>query len=131
MTEATVVPPAPPGAGLWEEFIDIFYQPSQVFERRRGGQFGLALLLLVVMMGILYFALNNGIAPIIEAEVAKQAAAIAEQNPSMSAEQLSGTRSAMEKFAAFGAVLFIPVGVFLAAVVLWLVAKFLEPAQKL
>ncbi len=126
MTEATAAPPTPAGAGLWEDFIDIFYQPSQVFDRRRGGQFGLALLLLVVMMGILYFALNNGIAPIIEAETAKQVAAIAEQNPAMTAEQLTGTRSAMEKFAVFGAVLFIPVGVLLAAVVLWLVTKFID-----
>jgi hypothetical protein len=126
MTEATAVPPTPAGAGLWEDFIDIFHQPSQVFDRRRDGQFGLALLLLVVIMALLYFALNNGIAPIIEAEVAKQAAAIAEKNPAMSADQLTGARGAMEKFAMFGAVVFVPLGVLLGALVLWLVAKFLD-----
>lgn len=126
MTEATAVPPTPAGAGLWEDFIDIFHQPSQVFDRRRDGQFGLALLLLVVIMALLYFALNNGIAPIIEAEVGRQAAAMAEKNPTMSADQLTGARGAMEKFAMFGAVVFVPLGVLLGALVLWLVAKFLD-----
>ena len=125
MTDAAA-PQAPASVGVWEDFIDIFHQPSQVFERRRSGQFGLALLLLVVISAILYIALNNGLAPVIEAEVTKQAAAIAEKNPAMSADQLAGARGAMEKFAMFGAVVFIPVGVLLGAVLLWLVAKFLD-----
>jgi hypothetical protein len=125
MTDAAA-PPTVPSAGIWEDFIDIFHQPSQVFDRRRHGQFGLALLFLVVMFAVLYIALNNGLAPITDAEVAKQAAAMAEKNPAMTAEQLSGARGAMEKFAMFGAIIFIPVGVFLGAVLLWLVAKFVD-----
>lgn len=125
MTDAAA-PPTAPSAGIWEDFIDIFHQPSQVFDRRRHGQYGLALLFLVVMFGVLYVALNNGLAPITDAEVAKQAAAMAEKNPAMTAEQLSGARGAMEKFAMFGAIIFIPVGVFLGAVLLWLVAKFVD-----
>jgi hypothetical protein len=125
MTDAAA-PPTVPSAGIWEDFIDIFHQPSQVFDRRRHGQFGLALLFLVVMFAVLYIALNNGLAPITDAEVTKQAAAMAEKNPAMTAEQLSGARGAMEKFAMFGAIIFIPVGVFLGAVLLWLVAKFVD-----
>ena len=102
-----VAPQAAPSAGLWEDFIDIFHSPSQVFDRRRDGKFGLALLLLVVIFAVLYIALNNGLAPITEAEVAKQAAAMAEKNPAMTAEQISGARGAMEKFAMFGAIIFI------------------------
>ena len=56
MTEA-VTPQVPASVGVWEDFIDIFHQPSQVFERRRNGQFGLALLLLVVICTVLYVAL--------------------------------------------------------------------------
>ena len=73
MTDAAANP-TPSSPGLWEDFIDIFYQPSQVFERRREGKFGLALLVLVVISGILFFALRNGIAPIMDAEMAKAAA---------------------------------------------------------
>ena len=125
MTDA-VAPPTPASAGLWEDFIDIFHQPSQVFERRREGQFGLALLLVVVISTVLFFALQNGMAPIIEAEASKQAAAIAEQNPQMTGEQISAARGAIEKFAMFGMVIFVPIGVLLLAVVLWIAAKFVD-----
>ena len=126
MTNATSPAPSPAKSGLWEDFIDIFYQPSQVFERRRDGQFGLALLLLVVISTILYFALRNGLAPIMDAEMSKQAAAMAEKNPNMTAEQLAGAKSAMEKFAMFGTVIFIPIGVLIAAVLLWLAGKLFD-----
>ena len=125
MTDATSAPiPAKPS--LWEDFIDIFYQPSQVFERRREGQFGLALLLLVVISTILYFALRNGLAPIMDAEMSRQAAAMAAKNPAMTAEQLSGAKGMMEKFAMFGTIIFIPIGVLITAVLLWLAGKLFD-----
>ena len=63
MTDAGAnVEPTAPKAGIWEDFVDIFVQPAQVFERRRDGKFGLALLALVVITGVLFFALRNGIA---------------------------------------------------------------------
>ena len=125
MTDA-VTPNAPANAGLWEDFIDIFHQPSQVFDRRRDGKFGLALLLLVVIIAVLYIALNNGLAPITEAEAAKQMAAMAEKNPAMTAEQLSSARGAVEKFAMFGAIIFVPIGVLIGGLLLWLAAKFID-----
>jgi hypothetical protein len=124
MTDAAA-PQTSSTAGIWEDFIDIFHQPSQVFDRRRDGQYGLALLLLVALVAVLYIALNNGLAPITDAELSKQAAAMAEKNPA-AAEQLAGARGAMEKFAMFGAVIFIPILVFIGAVLLWLIAKFLD-----
>src|SRR5215207_8819376 len=101
----------PAKAGLWEDFVDIFVQPAQVFERRRDGKFGLALLALVVMWAILYFALRNGIAPIMDAEMAKQAAAMAAKNPSITAEQIAAQQGIIEKFAAIGFVLYMPIGI--------------------
>jgi hypothetical protein len=125
MTDAAATPQTP-NAGIWEDFIDIFHQPSQVFDRRRNGQFGLALLLLVVFFAVLYIALNNGLAPITDAEISKQMAAMAEKNPGMASGDMSSARGAMEKFAMFGAIIFIPVGVFLGAVLLWIVARFID-----
>lgn len=125
MTDVTPTP-APAKAGLWEDFIDIFHQPSAVFERRRDGQFGLALLVLVVLSTVLYFALQNGLAPIIDAELSKQIAAMSAKNPQITAEQLTGTRSMMEKFAAFGTVIFVPLGVLITAALLWLAGRLVE-----
>ena len=97
MTDATASP-TPSKAGIWEDFIDIFMQPSQVFERRRDGKFGLALLALVVLSGVLFFALRNGIAPIMDAEMAKAAAAMAAKNPNITADQIAAKKGMMEKF---------------------------------
>ena len=118
-----VAAPAPSKAGLWEDFVDIFVQPAQVFERRRDGKFGLALLALVVITGVLFFALRNGIAPIMDAEMAKQAAAMAAKNPSITADQIAAQQGMMEKFAVIGYVLFMPIGIVIAAVLLWLAGK--------
>lgn len=122
MTDAAASP-TPSKAGLWEDFIDIFMQPSQVFERRREGKFGLALLALVVLSGILFFALRNGIAPIMDAEMAKAAAAMAAKNPNITADQIAAQQGMMEKFAVIGYVLFMPIGIVITAVLLWLASK--------
>ena len=118
-----VTSPAPSKAGIWEDFVDIFVQPAQVFERRREGKFGLALLALVVITGVLFFALRNGIAPIMDAEMAKQAAAMAAKNPNITPDQIAAQQGMMEKFAVIGYVLFMPIGILIAAVLLWLAGK--------
>ncbi|MEO5588913.1 MAG: YIP1 family protein [Gemmatimonadaceae bacterium] len=113
-------------AGLWEDFIDIFFQPAAVFERRRDGKFGLALLVLAVLSGVLFFALHNGIAPIMDAEMARQAQMIAAKNPQITTEQLAAQQGMMEKFANVGFVLFVPIGIAITAALMWVVAKFLD-----
>jgi hypothetical protein len=118
-----VTTPGPAKAGIWEDFVDIFVQPAQVFERRREGKFGLALLALVVITGVLFFALRNGIAPIMDAEMAKQAAAMAAKNPNITADQIAAQQGMMEKFAVIGYVLFMPIGIVIAAILLWVAGK--------
>jgi hypothetical protein len=119
------VSPTPAKASLWEDCIDIFYQPSQVFERRRDGKFGLALLVLVVVTAILFLALKNGLAPVMDAEMAKAAAAMAAKNPQITADQIAAQQSMMEKFAIVG-VLFMPIGIVIAAFILWLAGKLVD-----
>jgi hypothetical protein len=123
MGDATATAPTPSKAGLWEDFVDIFYQPSQVFERRRDGKFGLAFLAFVVVSGILFFALHNGLAPIFDAEMAKAAAAMAAKNPQITPDQIAAQQGMMEKFAGIGYVVFLPIGILITAALLWVAAK--------
>ena len=125
MTDATGAP-APAKSGIWEDFVDIFVQPAQVFERRRDGKFGLALLALIIITAVLFFALKNGLGPIMDAEMAKQAAAMAAKNPQITAEQIAAQQGMMEKFAVVGYVLFMPIGILITAVLLWIAAKFVS-----
>ncbi|HVF38684.1 MAG TPA: YIP1 family protein [Gemmatimonadaceae bacterium] len=128
MTDS-VISPTPPKATLWEDFIDIFYQPVDVFERRREGQFGAALLVLAVLSGALYLALQNGLAPIFDAEASRAAAAMAASNPELNSEQLAAGQGVMEKFGVLFFVLGTPLGVAVSALVLWLVGKLFDAKQ--
>jgi len=119
----------PPKATLWEDFIDIFYQPAAVFERRRNGQFGMALLVLSVLSGVLYLALRNGLGPIMDAEASRATAAMVAKNPELNAEQLAAGQSMMENFAVVFFVLGTPLAVCISAVVLWLVSKLFDAKQ--
>lgn len=122
---------APAKAALWEDFVDIFYQPSDVFERRRDGKFGLALLFLVVASGILFVLFRNGLGPIFDAEIARNNAAMLAANPSVNAEQLAQGAAMMEKFAAVGYVIFMPIAVVLTGIVLWIVGKLFDAKQSI
>jgi hypothetical protein len=117
---------SPANSGIWEDFVDIFVNPSAVFERRREGKFGMALLALMIISAILFFALRNGIAPIMDAEMAKQAAAMAAKNPNITADQIAAQQGMMEKFAVIGYVLFMPIGIIITAVLLWLASKLVS-----
>ncbi len=125
MTEATATP-ASANASLWEDFIDIFYQPSAVFERRRDGQWGMALLILAVVTGILAFALHNGLAPVMDAVIAKQQAAALAKNPNITPDQLATMSGFMEKMSQFGAVIFVPIAAIFGAVLIWIIGKFID-----
>lgn len=124
MTDAAATIPAK--AGLWEDFIDVLYQPSSVFDRRRDGKFGLALVALMIIATILSVALHNGLAPVMDAEMAKQAAATAARNPQVMPEQIAAQQVMMEKIGTYGTGLFLPIGIFIMAVILWIVARLID-----
>ncbi len=129
MTDAAAAP-APSKASLWEDFIDIFFQPAAVFERRREGQYGLALLVYIVATIVLYFALRNGIAPVMDAEMSKAAATMAAKNPNLTADQISSMTGSMEKFAGIGFAVFLPIVVFFTGALLWAVSRLVDAKEK-
>jgi hypothetical protein len=102
-----------------DDYLDVFVSPSKLFERRSDGKFGQALVVLVVLVAILFFATRSAMAPIMDAEMAKGMAA----NPNLTPEQIEG----MRKFGgiAFGASLIVgtPIAVLLLGLVIFLVAK--------
>jgi len=102
-----------------DDYLDVFVSPSKLFERRSDGKFGQALVVLVVLVAILFFATKSAMAPIMDAEMAKGMAA----NPNLTPEQIEG----MKKFGgiAFGASLIVgtPIAVLLLGLVIFLVAK--------
>ena len=129
-SDAGAVKNEEPGrAGLWEDFVDIFYAPSSVFARRADGKFGMALLFLVLVGTVLFFLTKNATQPIMDAEFARQGAAAMRKNPNLTAEQMASGRGVFEMFAPLFFAIGITFSIFGTGVVLWLVGKLFDARE--
>ncbi len=130
--------PAPAGAttpatpaSRWEDFVDIFYAPSQVFARRTGSGFGLPMLVVTLLLVLLAVANSGVMQPIMDAEFTRSTAAAMRKDPRITAEMMERGRSFGEAIAKYGAIVFVPVGIFLTGLMLWLIGKFFDARQQL
>ena len=129
-SDAEAVKNEEPGrAGLWEDFVDIFYAPSSVFARRSDGKFGMPLLLLVLVGAVLAFLTKNATQPIMDAEFARQSAVAMRRNPSLTAEQMAGGRGFFETMAPLFFALFLTISIFGTGLVLWVVGKLFDAKE--
>lgn len=127
MTTAAV----PKTSSLFEDIVEIFVSPAQVFARRKGRGFWLALLVFTAIMAALAIGTKPLMQPVYDAVWQQSAAQIAKQNPQLTPEQLEKGRAFQEKFAAVGAVIFTPIMVLLTGFVLWIVGKLFDAEQEL
>jgi hypothetical protein len=125
-SNADVIEPPPAKAGLWEDFVDIFYAPSSVFARRADGKFGMPLLLLIVLGTVLFFLTKNAMQPIMDAEFARNGARMMAKNPNLTAEQLAQGRGFFEMLAPVFFALGLAISVIGTGIVLWLVGKLFD-----
>jgi hypothetical protein len=123
------VEPGSARASLWEDFVDIFYAPSQVFARRTDEKFGMPLLFLVVVCAVLAFLTKNALQPVMDAEFARRSAEMMRQNPNLTAEQMASGRGFFEMFGPIFFAIGIAVSVFGTGLVLWLVGKLFDAKE--
>jgi hypothetical protein len=123
------VDPVPAKAGLWEDFVDIFYTPSSVFARRSDGKFGLALLLLVVVGAILVFVTKNAMQPVFDAEFTRQTAAAMRKNPNITAEQMASMRNFSDMFVPVIFAVILTISVLGTGLILWAVGKLFDAKE--
>ncbi|MGI9076868.1 MAG: YIP1 family protein [Gemmatimonadaceae bacterium] len=117
---------------VWEDFVDIFASPSEVFARRENNGFAIALLVLTTILTALYFGTRSLLQPVFDAEWARNAAMMAKQNPGMTAEQLEMGRKFTEGVFGGLAIAFgIPIIVCLLALIMWVVGKPFDSKQTL
>lgn len=126
----TAVPPvsAKP-ASLWEDFIDIFVSPSEVFERRRNSSFFLPLIILTVIMVAITVVGSSAMQSVIQSDLARGMAAAAKKNPSLTPDQIAGSTAMVTKFTpiiAGLATFFVPLVV---GVILWIAGKFVSAKE--
>ncbi len=114
--DSTAVATVKPGA---EDLFEIFYAPSKVFDRRRGGEFGLPLVALAVLGGVLMFATKGLLQPVFEAE---SAAGLAKAAAQMTPEQLEKVKSFTATATTIGVPIGYLIGPFIIGLAAWLVA---------
>ena len=114
---------APPKSAPWEDVLDIFYAPRQVFERRRDGKYLIPILVLC-LISMLIFVLS---AQINEALQDAEFARVIRQN-SMTADQAAGAKAMGKKFAAL-AIYLIPIFVAIGSWVSGLIILLLGNAM--
>lgn len=122
---------AAPRASVWEDFVDIFYAPSSVYERRRDSGFFLALVVLTITMAAITYAALPVLRPMMDAEFQRGMAAATRSNPQMTPEMMQKARAVGEKIQTFGILVFIPIGVLLTGLVLWVVGKLVGARENL
>ncbi|MFL5582262.1 MAG: YIP1 family protein [Gemmatimonadaceae bacterium] len=120
---------APKKPSVFEDFVDIFYAPRQVFARRRDGEFFAALVVLTCLVALLGYLFYSLLEPAFSVMTDRAVAAALKKNPTLREEQLRGMRGLMEKGQAFGPVIGVPIAALLGAVGIWVVAKFFDARQ--
>lgn len=100
---------------------EIFYSPSEVFERRRGGEWAGPFFVFVIAMILLFFATRGLLQPMMDAETNRSLAKMAANEATP--EQIEAARGMGQKFAAVGVFIFVLVIPFLSGLVLKLVSK--------
>ena len=123
---STTVPVERPPS-VWEDLLEIFYAPTAVFERRRETPaFGLALLVLVVLIVLLSFAFKGLTEPIFDAEFKRGMAQAMKQNPRLTPEMVAGFRETAKKFVLVAIGFYGLITPILLGMLLWLVGKVLD-----
>ena len=124
------VPPATPTTSVWEDFIDIFYAPSEVFARRReSGGFGVPLLVMTLVAVLLFYLTKPLLEPVFDAEFQRQMTRMTRENPQISAEQLGKVRAISDKFGIVIFAFIMPITALLLGFVTWLVSKLFDAKE--
>lgn len=119
-------PPAAAPASLWEDFLDIFYAPRQVFERRRNAGFGLVLLILTLLVVGLYVASQGPLADAMRGEFERGMRQAGPQGPQMTAEQMATAQRMQGIIVPIVLLIGFPLGVIISGLLLWGLGKLVD-----
>jgi hypothetical protein len=131
MTEsASASAPAKPAqSSFWEDVIDIFFQPAEVFRRRQNRSFWPPMLFVAISIGIIFFATFNTLEPAFGADMARAGAKAMATNPQITQEILDKQRSIGETVTRYGITVVMLATMFILGIFVWLVGKVVGSKQ--
>jgi len=131
MTESAsaAAPAKPVQSSFWEDVIDIFFQPAEVFRRRQNRSVWPPMLFVALSIGIIFFATFNTLEPAIGADITRAGAKAMATNPQITQEILDKQRSIGEGVTRYGISVVMLVTMFIVGVLVWIVGKLVGSRQ--
>jgi hypothetical protein len=124
---APAVPAKP--APLWEDFIDIFYAPSSVYERRRNANPWPVILILTVVFTVIMIFTFGAMEAAVEAELRDQATKAMATNPRATQDGVDASVKIGLATRKWGGV-FTPIGMLISALLVWVLAKIVGAKEE-
>jgi hypothetical protein len=121
VAEAPAAPAAK--AAAWEDCLDIFYAPTQVFERRKDGKYWLPLIVIAVISAIIVLLSAQVNEAIMDAVFAQQVKS--GEIPAAAAAQAKAAAQGFQKFGPVITPIFVVIGSFITGLLGWIVARFM------
>jgi hypothetical protein len=112
--------PAPAKASAWEDFIDIFYAPSSVFERRTEANVWMPFIFITIVLAVVTF-LNRGLLEVLtDIAVTKGMEAAQKANPQLTADQVASAKALQLKIAPYIAMIGAPLRILFVGILIWI-----------
>ena len=121
ISDPVAAPPAKP-TSRWEDFIDIFYAPASVFERRQNQSPWPTIWIVTVLLTLVTVLTFNAISPVLETELRKAMAVAMAKTPQLTQDMADKS----VHFSLLGkewGVVFFPLGALLVGLFVWLLGK--------
>ena len=118
--------PAPEKASLFEDFIDVFYAPSNVYARRQSSSFWPYFWIVSIVSALFTFASRSVMSAIFDAEFSRNMAKAMETNPQLTQDMVNQQRGMMEGIATFGSFLGMPLVILFTAILVLIAAKLVK-----
>lgn len=120
---------APPQPSFWEDVIDIFFQPANVFRRRQNRSVWPPMLFVAIGIGLIFFITFNTLQPIFDAEFTRGTAKVMASNPQLTPAALDKMRSVNLSIARYAIGVIMLVTMAVLGSIVWLVGKFFGSEQ--
>jgi hypothetical protein len=122
---------APRSSSIFEDIVEIFASPAQVFARRKGRGFWLALLIYAVITAALVIGTRPLMQPVFDALWPQMLAQIQAKNANITPEQLTAIRHSQPIIFMVSIIVISPITVLVVGLLLWIVGKLFDAEQSL
>ncbi|HEX6807173.1 MAG TPA: YIP1 family protein [Gemmatimonadaceae bacterium] len=111
---------------MWEDFIDIFTSPSEVFARRQNGNWFVPMIVVTIVVFAIFLGTKSLTQPVFDAEFARGMATAMKRNPQLTPDQIEKGRGYASVAVTIAFLFAIPISTLFVGVCTWLIGKLFD-----